>query len=190
MDSGMNRMVRQFEPESRRWARVSFRALALGVCLFSLISCGGSSFNGTEYTSDELAFRIGPSPDGARLVQSNDALITLRNDQAGTSMAINGRCRLDGDDVPLRALATHLFLQFDERTQVTEKEFRLDGRSALEVELDASLDGVQQHFIVVVMKKDACVYDFIHVDSGGSDPGIVQSREQFRAMVQGFQTTH
>jgi hypothetical protein len=52
----------------------------------------------------------------------------------------------------------------------------------------AYLDGVRRHFVVTVMKKDGCVYDFIHVDGGGDSLRLKESRDNFRKMVSGFET--
>jgi hypothetical protein len=76
----------------------------------------------------------------------------------------------------------------ENRTVISETKFTLDGRAALENELTADLDGVRRHFVVMVLKKDGCVYDFLHVDGDGTDPRLVQSRKDFRMMVKGFRT--
>ncbi|HXS15717.1 MAG TPA: hypothetical protein VN764_00925 [Polyangiaceae bacterium] len=157
---------------------VSLAALAVG-------GCGGAQFNGVEYRDKDVAFRLGPTPPGMHRLQSDDARIAMQNDAAGSTLAIGARCKQDSDDVPLRALVQHLFLQFEDRQIQNEREFVLDGRTALRSELDARLDGVRRHFIVVVMKKDACVYDFMHVDGGGDAPLLQRSRADFDHMVEG-----
>lgn len=151
-------------------------------------ACGGPQFTGRVYRDEEVAFRLGPIPPGLVQLKTGDARLAFRNDEAGTTWAIKARCGLDGDDVPLDALVKHLFLHFTDRKELQKKHFTLDGRAALLVEMEASLDGVMQRFIVVVTKKDSCVYDFVHVDSGGSRLAVVRSRENFLAMVQGFET--
>lgn len=163
------------------------RLLVIALCL-ELTACGGASFNGVEYRDKEVAFRLGPVPAGMRRVESSDARVTFQDDQAGATVAVAARCDRDSDDVPLRALVQHLFLQFTDRQTVSEKEFGLDGRAALEVDLAAKLDGVPRRFIVTVVKKDGCVYDFLHIDGGGERPELAQSRSDFRKMVSGFHT--
>lgn len=160
---------------------------ALLVGMFAL-ACGGARFDGREYHGKQVSFRLGPLPSGVREIASDEALITLREDGVGTTVAVGARCGLDGDDVPLTALVQHLFIQFESRKEIARHEFVLDGRAALEVELDAALDGVSRHFIVVVTKKDGCVYDFMHVDAGGGDGAVTRARAEFRAMVAGFST--
>lgn len=167
----------------RGWrAARGFVLLAVG-----LSACaGGPQFDGREYRDGDIAFRLGePGPD-LRRVDSTEARLAFQNDAAGATIAVHVRCGLDGDDVPLRALVQHLFLQFTEREELSSRSFRLDGRDALEVEQRAAIDGVSRHFIVTVLKKNACVYDFIHVDRGGDSAPLEASRAAFRRMVAGF----
>ncbi len=93
-----------------------------------------------------------------------------------------GAVSLDGDDVPLTSLTQHLFLQFTERTQLSQTNVSLDGREALRTEISAALDGVKKQYLVYVLKKDSCVYDFMYI-AADSAPG---SRAEFERFVQGF----
>ncbi len=65
--------------------------------------------------------------------------------------------------MPLTALTHHLFLHFTDRELASQKTVELDGREALRSELTARLDGVPKHFVIYVLKKDGCVYDFMHI---------------------------
>jgi hypothetical protein len=90
---------------------------------------------------------------------------------------------VDGDDVPLASLTQHLFLQFTERQQQSQQELIIDGRAALRTELTGKLDGVPKQFLVYVMKKDGCVYDFWRISEANSgDPA------PFEGFVRGFAT--
>lgn len=149
--------------------------------------CAGRRFDGQVYRGEDVSFRLGPIPASARQVEASEALLAFRDDDAGSTIAVSARCGQDSDDVPLRALVQHLFLHFTERRTIAEQEFTLAHRAALEAELEAALDGVSSHFVVVVLKHDGCVYDFIHVDGGGNGPAIQRSRTDFRAMVRGFE---
>lgn len=146
-----------------------------------IVACGGSSFDGQVYRSGEVAFRVGPVPQTWRPIEATGALLAFRDDEAAATVAVNGRCGLDGDDVPLEALTHHLFLQFTERELVSQKRVDLDGREALRTEMVAELDGVKKHYVVYVLKKNGCVYDFLHMspnDDGGA----------FERFVRGFGT--
>jgi hypothetical protein len=149
----------------------------------ALASCGGQAFDGRVYRNDDMAFRVGPVPPSWHAVDVDGALVAYRDETNAATVALSGRCGLDGDDVPLSALTHHLFLQFTEREIHSQKLTELDGREALRTELTAKLDGVPLHYLVYVLKKDGCVYDFMHI--GGSDAAGVASFERF---VQGFAT--
>ncbi len=161
--------------------RRCFRAIAL-VAL--LAGCGGSNFDGHVYRHGDLAFRVGPIPPAWRTIDADGALIAFRDDPAEATIALNGRCGLDGDDVPLEALTHHLFLHFTDATLVKQQRFELAGRAALRTELTAALDGVPMHYVVVVLKKNACVYDFMLVTPEGRTGGT----EAFERFVNGFET--
>lgn len=154
------------------------------------LGCSRPAFDGRVYKSRDLSFRLGPVPTTARRVDASEALVAFRDDQAGSTIAVSARCGQDGDDVPLRSLVQHLFIHFTNRRILREEEFSLARRAALETELEAALDGVPSHFVVVVTKHDGCVYDFVHVDGGGSSTATQQSRTDFRAMVRGFEVLH
>ena len=163
------------------------RTLHLGPALaagLSLLACASSGFDGQAYRGDGMTFRVGPVPPTWRRVEVDQSLLAFRDDNARTTVAVNGRCGQDGDDVPLTALTAHLFLHFTERRMLEQKLVQMDGREALRTELVAKLDGVPKHFTVLVLKKDGCVYDFLHI----SDDGATGDPESFERFVRGFAT--
>jgi len=145
-------------------------------------ACAGSSFDGQTFKNGELAFRVGPVPGEWEQIQAENTLIAFRDREDATTVALNGRCGKDGDDVPLESLTHHLFLQFTDRQVTRQEKLALDGREALRTELRAKLDGVPKHFVVVVLKKDGCVYDFLRI--GSDETGV----EEFERFVRGFAT--
>jgi hypothetical protein len=147
------------------------------------MACGGPHFNGSSYDDGTLRFRTGPVPSSWRAIDADGTLLAFRDDQAGATLALNARCGVDGDDVPLPSLTQHLFLQFTERQQKSQQELTLDGRAALRTELVGKLDGVPKQFLVYVLKKDGCVYDFWRIsDAGNADAAA------FESFVKGFAT--
>ncbi len=166
------------------------RALPYGLAVCALLvtalgGCAGAKYDGQMFKNDEVAFRIGPPPPSWRAIETDEALIAFRDDSGQATVAVGARCGRDGDDVPLRALTQHLFLQFTDRTEESERTFTLDGREALETDLFAKLDGVPQRYSVVVLKKDGCVYDFVRIANPATgDAG----RAEFRRFVESFRT--
>lgn len=144
-------------------------------------ACGGARFDGHVYVGPELSFRVGELPAHFRPIESSQSLLAFRSDETGETVALDGRCEKDGDDVPLEALTQHLFLQFDDERPLAQRRFALDGRDALRSELVAKLDGVEKHFVVVVLKKDGCVWDFLRIA-----PVSQRSTAGFDRFVGGF----
>jgi len=158
--------------------------LALLGCVAG-IACASSSFDGRVYRDGDLHFRVGDIPSGWRAIDVDNALLAFRDDPANATVALSGRCGVDGDDVPLASLTQHLFLQFTDRDLGTQKPLSLAGREALRTEITAALDGVKKHYVVYVLKKDGCVYDFMYIAAAGADAGALAAFEGF---VQGFST--
>ncbi len=163
-------------------AASAIRKLLIGVGVLFLGCGGGPHYDGNAFRSDELAFRIGPPPASWRALESDEALLAFRDDASRATIAVNGRCHRDGDDVPLQALTHHLFLQFTDRELVEREELQLDDRAALRTELVARLDGVPKHFTVYVLKKNGCVYDFLHI----ADVHSEGAQRDFRSFVRSF----
>ena len=168
----------------RRHLRSLQAAFAVSVCA-STLACASSGFDGRVYHAGDMSFRVGPVPSSWRAIEVDDARLAFRDDSANATVALNGRCKVDGDDVPLASLTQHLFLEFTERAQASQTAVTLDGREALRTELRAALDGVKKQYLVYVLKKNGCVYDFMYIADQGADAA---SRTQFEHFVQSFAT--
>jgi len=160
------------------------RAAAFGLAMaFWVSACGGPHFNGTVYDDGKLRFRTGPIPSDWRAIEADGTLLAFHAEQAPATIALNGRCGVDGDDVPLASLTQHLFLQFTDRQERAQQELQLDGRAALRTDMVGKLDGVPKRFLVYVLKKDGCVYDFWRISGPDSTDAAA-----FEAFVRGFAT--
>jgi len=155
--------------------------------LAALGGCGGPQFDGTTYHAGNVAFRVGPTPSTWRRIEVSHGALAFRDDGRDATIAVTGRCGVDGEDVPLSALTQHLFLSFTEREILEQKVVPLDGREAMNTVLSAKLDGVPKKFDVWVLKKDGCVYDFLYiVRPDRFDQGVTE----FDRFVQGFATVN
>lgn len=159
------------------------KLLGLAPVLLLACACAHSGLRGRVYEGRDLHFRTGPVPSRWRPLDS-EALVAYRDGGDAATIALNGRCGKDADDVPLAALTHHLFLLFTRRHVIAQHELQLDGRAALQTELTAALDGVEKHFTVVVLKKDGCVYDFMRI--GDAPP--TEGDDSFERFVNGFAT--
>jgi hypothetical protein len=146
--------------------------------------CGGPSFQAGVYRGDGFAFRVGELPGGFQKLDATNTLLAFRDDGAGSTVLVNGRCSSEGD-VPLSALTSHLFMTFTDRQVVEQAVVPMDGREAMHTVMRAKLDGVPKWFDVYVLKKDGCVYDFVDISSPGS---FESNRPAFERFVSGFHT--
>ncbi len=144
--------------------------------------CATTRFEGGRFDDGRLAFRVGPLPGSFERLSERGALLAFRDAATGDVVLVNGRCDRDGDDVPLEALRAHLLLTFTERVVVSESRRMIDGREALYTRLAAKLDGVERRFHALVLKKDACVFDFVSFSARGLD----ESAPAFERLVEGF----
>jgi len=153
-----------------RPATLSFFAAVLLACA----GCG-SGLTGDVYRGQGFAFRIGPVAAGWRRVEASHAALAYRDEGGGGTVVVNGRCGVDGEDVPLTALTQHLFIRFTQRELLEQTIVPFDRREAMRTVLRAKLDGVPMKFAVWVLKKDGCVYDLAymaapaHFDRGAAD---------------------
>jgi hypothetical protein len=152
--------------------------------LLLIAGCSGPSFRAGVYRGDGIAFRLGELPSSFERLDAGDTLLAFRDDAAGSTVLVNGRCGSDSD-VPLSALTGHLFMTFTERQVALQQIVPMDGREAMHTVMRAKLDGVPKAFDVFVLKKDGCVYDFVNI----SIPSRFETnRAPFERFIFGFHT--
>lgn len=163
---------------SSGWSLIVAFALGMG-------GCTGATFTGSVYRGPDYAFRVPPPPASWKRIDVDGKALSFVDESNGTLIAASGRCKVDGEDVPLRSLVQHLFLQFTDREVILEELVPFDGREAMHTVVTAKLDGVPKQFDVWVMKKDGCVYDLYCI----ADPeSFTDSVGPFREFVHGFGT--
>jgi hypothetical protein len=153
--------------------------------LVALGACSAAPFDGSVYRGEGYAFRVPAQPKSWETLSISDADLAFRDRSSDATIAVDGRCGKDGEDVPLRSLTQHLFMQFTDREIVKEETVPFDGREALHTEAMARLDGVPMRFDIWVLKKDGCVYDLYYFASPDRFQGGVG---EFRRFVGGFGT--
>ncbi len=168
------------------WA-ARFRSIAL-LAVFALmgaVGCTGATFSGSVYRGDGFAFRVPAPPAAWKRIELDGKALSFADEANGALIAASGRCKIDGEDVPLKSLVQHLFLQFTDREVVTEEVVPFDGREAIHAVVIARLDGVPKQFDVWILKKDGCVYDLYCITEPARFDAAVGP---FRQFVQGFAT--
>jgi len=162
----------------------AFRAILLAAVLAGAAGCS-AGLQGDTFHGEGFTFRIGALPESWRRVEVSHASLAFRDERDGASIILNGRCGVDGEDVPLEALTQHLFLRFTEREILEQRVLPFDHREAMHTVLTAKLDGVPMKFALWVLKKDGCVYDLAFM---AAPPRFARGAEEFERFVQGFGT--
>jgi hypothetical protein len=151
----------------------------------SIGGCTGASFSGSVYRGPGYAFRVPTPPSSWKQIDLDGKALSFVDESNGALIAASGRCKVDGEDVPLKSLVQHLFLQFTDREVISEEVVPFDGREAIHTVITAKLDGVPKQFDVWILKKDGCVYDMYFI----TDPAdFEQAVGPFREFVHGFAT--
>jgi hypothetical protein len=153
----------------------------------TLVACGS---NGGVYREDDGVFAddeamyevgdLGPAWDRLDVAGEND-LAFVR--EGGAVIQVNASCD-PALDIPLAALTNHLLIGFTEREGETRELMQLDGREAMHTHVVAKLDGVPRELLLVVLKKNGCVYDFALVAPPGE--AFLTARAEFQTFVGGF----
>jgi hypothetical protein len=152
------------------------------VLLLPLLGCTHRQYSQGVFAKDGVRYKVGELSRSWRAleVESND-LAYVSNDSPH-SLAVNSTCTPTGD-ASLQVLTQHLLLGFTDRELVSEEPRMMDGRASLRSRYKAKLDGVPVEMMLVVLKKDGCVYDFTYL----SPPGrFDEKRESFERVLAEF----
>lgn len=152
----------------------------------SLLVCsvGCSGLSHGVYTEGHTRYRIGELPASWQLLRMSQNDVAYISRDSPHSLAINATCE-NHDDPPLEVLTRHLLMGFTARETVTQTRVVLDGREALRTHALARLDGVAVELVLVVMKKDGCVYDFTYLSPVGR---LEERRAAFEQVLERFKT--
>ncbi|MGQ0507790.1 MAG: hypothetical protein ACT4TC_21010 [Myxococcaceae bacterium] len=144
--------------------------------------CSHSALHDGRFQKGDVRYRVGPLPETWRQVRFAENDLAFVSKDGPQSIAINSTCE-DHADPPLEVLIQHLLVGFTDRQRLDQTEGMLDGRESLTSHFTAKLDGVPMELLLVVMKKDGCIYDFTYL----SPPARFEDhRAVFNALVQAF----
>jgi hypothetical protein len=136
-----------------------------------------------QVSKREVEYGIGV-PQGSWFRQKDRASdLRYQHASTGSTVYVLSTCR-GFQDAPLLVLANHLFFGFDEETVRSQKIFQLDRREALERIVLSRLDGVDMGAAVTVLKKNACVFDFVLLATPDHFDALLPA---YRDWVQSFQ---
>lgn len=152
------------------------------VLLGASTGCTRLHYANQMLTKPGVRYRIGELPPGWQRVALSDNDLAFSWENTGHALAVNSTCE-GHDDPSLEVLTRHLLMGFTEQEEVARETVMLDGREALRSRHQAKLDGVPVELLLLVLKKDNCVYDFSYVAPRGH---FEEHEADFESLVGGF----
>jgi len=141
--------------------------LLLGV--FLIVSCFGRDYRGgiMRYEKGRIftgtkVFQVTYPPPPWQDPRLHYKEMIHENDRIQGTIVTDALCGPKFEDTPLAMLAKHLFYKLENPHMEPHRYFELEGREAIHVEGKGSMDGIPLRMAVVVLKKNACIYDFVY----------------------------
>ena len=162
---------------------VALTAVALG--------CGGgATYSSGVFHDGPVSFHVtglGAPWERVGVGEQND--LAWMHAELAAIAQVNATCDQPDQDVPLQALTRHLLNGFTAYTYppIEADDLQtvaMDGREAQRTHLVAKLDGVPRELLLVVMKKDDCIYDFALVAPPGEP--FTRALPDFDRLIAGF----
>ncbi len=152
------------------------------------VGCAGSRvFDGRRFRGPETAYRVGRLGPGWRPLRLSGAQADVAFHHQRLAATVHTFSSCDPQyDIPLRALTAHLLIGTTDRQLLAQRRRPLDGRASLWTHVRLALDGVPREMLLVVLKKDGCLYDLVL----SAPPGerFERARRDFERFVAGFAT--
>ncbi|MBX7116733.1 MAG: hypothetical protein K1X64_20575 [Myxococcaceae bacterium] len=147
------------------------------------VGCGGHFANGV-YTKGHLRYRVGVLSDQWKQLKLDDNDLAFVATDSPHAVAVNATCEAY-EDASLKVLTRHLMMGFTQPETLSQESVPLDGREALRTHVTALMDGVPVELVLVVLKKDNCVYDFTYLSPVGR---LADRESEFDRLVAAFST--
>lgn len=120
---------------------------------------------------------VGADPDSTEALKAD---LAYENPETGSIISLNSLCRKYHAGT-LDSLTTNLVRGIGAREMLRRQETTLDGAPALDTLFSGEVDKVRLHIRTVVLIKDSCTYDFIHVSVPKNGAAGAQEFDAFLA---------
>ncbi|MCB1215617.1 MAG: hypothetical protein KDK66_09115 [Deltaproteobacteria bacterium] len=132
-------------------------------------------------------YEVGEVSSDWQLFKLQSATVAFYHQDSGSTMATAAFCDQAYNDSPLKMLTKHLFPGLQNLEISHQESFSIDHREALRTWASAKLDGVRVDLDLVVIKKDACLFDFFLIHQGSLPVEIQREvRKDFEEFFKGF----
>lgn len=145
-----------------RWTFLVVLGLSLTACLGRDFRGGIMRYEGERIFTGTKVFHIQHPPAPWKGPKLRYKEMIHENDVLHGTFVMDALCGPKFEDTPLAMLAKHLLYKLENPRMEPKQYFPLEGREALRVEGTGTIDGVSLRMAVVVLKKNACIYDFVY----------------------------
>lgn len=125
---------------------------------------------------------VGEDPDSVDALKADMA---YEDPQSGSVISLNSLCR-KYSSASLEQLTNNLIRGIEERDVVEQKNITVDGAEALDSLFEGVVDRVPVKVHTIVLVKDRCTFDFIHVTVKSRENK--SNKEHFDNFVKSFRT--
>lgn len=122
--------------------------------------------------------------DDPNAIDAMKADVAYENPETGAIISLNSICR-KYNKTSLDTLTDNLVRGVSGRKMLARKEIKIAGADALDSLFEGTVDGVLLHLRTVVLIKNDCTYDFIHVSIPKREAGSPKAFDDFLASFQG-----
>lgn len=137
------------------------RPTLLAAALVTLSSCASGQLTDNRFEDEHVSYVIGaPGGDWQRM-KLEKADVAWHSPRLAAGLFVNSTCE-GVQDAPLVGLTNELLIGSTERDVISQEVIPFSRREALETVLTCKLDGVLRKRILLVIKKDGCVYDLVY----------------------------
>lgn len=112
-----------------------------------------------------------------------NADFAYHNPSLNAGIILSSQCEQKESEPTLEVLFRHLFIDFENKTIISQTREQLDDKEALVTELEADYGGERFRFLSVIAKRKACVYDLLLIAPPNS---FDKARSDFEKIVKSF----
>lgn len=172
----------------------AFRSVFSAAAAAALLAASGCALLFPDRTAPkDREYDVAPPPapwnklavgDDPNAVDSMKADRAYENPETGAIISVNSICRKYNKS-SLEALTDNLVRGVGDRKLMRREEITVDGEPALDSSFEGVVDGVFLNLRTVVLIKNDCTYDFIHVSIPKREKGGGRAFDDFLASFHG-----
>jgi hypothetical protein len=131
------------------------------------------------YLKPGIYYRVGPLSQEWRRMRTGVKAISFYNERLKASLTTSAFCGRSASDKQITFAAGRVVDVLSARTVTDHGKFTLGGRGAMRQNVIGELDGVRVAMDLVVVRKDACVFDFYAIEPEVISPEVKSAFETF-----------